>query len=298
MLRHKGRCFLGADASMIGKTCLVTGANSGIGLEIARGLAARGARVLMVARDADRGEAARVEVAESTGNDSVELLLCDLSSQRQVRELAAEVLDRCGELHLLVNNAGLTLGERTLTEDGIETTFAVNHLAPFLLTDLLRERLVASAPARVVTVASDAHRGSKIDFDDPSGERKFSAWGAYGQSKLANILFTTELAQRLEGTGVTATCLHPGVVRTGFGRQGPAFIRFFLKIGGLFLLTPERGADTAVWLASSSEVDGASGGYYEKRRIATSSRAARDPESAKRLWRLSERLTGLQPADE
>ena len=289
---------MGADASMIGKTCLVTGANSGIGLEIARGLAARGARVLMVARDADRGEAARVEVAESTGNDAVELLLCDLSSQRQVRELAAEVLDRCGELHLLVNNAGLTLGERTLTEDGIETTFAVNHLAPFLLTELLRERLVASAPARVVTVASDAHRGSKIDFDDPSGERKFSAWGAYGQSKLANILFTTELAQRLEGTGVTATCLHPGVVRTGFGRQGPAFIRFFLKIGGLFLLTPERGADTAVWLASSSDVDGASGGYYEKRRIATSSRAARDSESARRLWRLSERLTGLQPVDE
>jgi NAD(P)-dependent dehydrogenase (short-subunit alcohol dehydrogenase family) len=283
---------------MIGKTCLVTGANSGIGLEIARGLAARGARVLMVARDADRGEAARVEVAESTGNDSVELLLCDLSSQRQVRELAAEVLDRCGELHVLVNNAGLTLGERILTEDGIETTFAVNHLAPFLLTELLRERLVASAPARVVTVASDAHRGSKIDFDDPSGGRKFSAWGAYGQSKLANILFTTELAQRLEGTGVTATCLHPGVVRTGFGRQGPAFIRFFLKVGGFFLLTPGRGADTAVWLASSSEVEGASGGYYAKRRMATLSRAASDPESARRLWRLSERLTGLQPVDE
>ncbi len=283
---------------MIGKTCLVTGANSGIGLEIARGLAARGARVLMVARDADRGEAARVEVAESTGSDSVELLLCDLSSQRQVRELAVEVLDRCGELHVLVNNAGLTLGERILTEDGIETTFAVNHLAPFLLTELLRERLVASAPARVVTVASDAHRGSKIDFDDPSGGRKFSAWGAYGQSKLANILFTTELAQRLEGTGVTATCLHPGVVRTGFGRQGPAFIRFFLKVGGFFLLTPGRGADTGVWLASSSEVEGASGGYYAKRRMATLSRAASDPESARRLWRLSERLTGLQPVDE
>ncbi len=283
---------------MIGKTCLVTGANSGIGLEIARGLAARGARVLMVARDADRGEAARVEVAESRGSDSVELLLCDLSSQRQVRELAAEVLDRCGELHVLVNNAGLTLGERILTEDGIETTFAVNHLAPFLLTELVRERLVASAPARVVTVASHAHRGSKIDFDDPSGERKFNAWGAYGQSKLANILFTTELAQRLEGTGVTATCLHPGVVRTGFGRQGPASIRFFLKVGGLFLLTPERGADTAIWLTSSPEVDGASGGYYEKRRIAESSRAACDPESARRLWQLSERLTGLQPADE
>ena len=288
---------MGAEVSMIGKTCVVTGANSGIGLEIARALAANGARVLMVARDAVRGEAARVEVAESTGNDSVELLLCDLSSQRQVRKLADEILDRCGELHVLVNNAGLTLGERKLTEDGIETTFAVNHLAPFLLTELLLERLVASAPARVVTVASDAHRGSKIDFDDPSGELKFSSWGAYGQSKLANILFTSELAQRLEETGVTATCLHPGVVRTGFGRQGPAFIRFFFKAVSLFLLTPERGADTAIWLASSPEVDGTSGGYYEKRRIATPSRAARDPESARRLWRLSERLTGLQPAE-
>ena len=282
---------------MIGKTCLVTGANSGIGKEIARGLAAKGARVLMVARSPERGEAARAEVAESTDNDSVELLLCDLSSQRQVRGLADEVLDRCGELHVLVNNAGLTLGERTLTEDGIEATFAINHLAPFLLTELLRERLVASAPARVVTVASDAHRGSKIDFEDPSGERKFSSWGAYGQSKLANILFTCELARRLDGTDVTATCLHPGVVRTGFGRQGPAFIRAFLKVAGVFLLTPERGADTAIWLAASTEVDGTSGGYYEKRRLAEPSRAARDPESARRLWRLSERLTGLQPAD-
>ena len=288
---------MGAETSMIGKTCLVTGANSGIGKEIARGLAAEGARVLMVARNPERGEAARAEVAESTDNDSVELLLCDLSSQRQVRRLADEVLDRCGELHVLVNNAGLTLGERTLTEDGIEATFAINHLAPFLLTEFLRERLVASAPARVVTVASDAHRGSKIDFEDPSGERKFSSWGAYGQSKLANILFTCELARRLDGTDVTATCLHPGVVRTGFGRQGPAFIRVFLKVAGVFLLTPERGADTAIWLAASTEVDGASGGYYEKRRLAEPSRAARDPESARRLWRLSERLTGLQPAD-
>jgi NAD(P)-dependent dehydrogenase (short-subunit alcohol dehydrogenase family) len=282
---------------MIGKTCLVTGANSGIGKEIARGLAAEGARVLMVARSPERGEAARAEVAESTDNDFVELLLCDLSSQRQVRRLADEVLDRCGELHVLVNNAGLTLGERTLTEDGIEATFAINHLAPFLLTEFLRERLVASAPARVVTVASDAHRGSKIDFEDPSGERKFSSWGAYGQSKLANILFTSELARRLDGTDVTATCLHPGVVRTGFGRQGPAFVRAFLMVAGVFLLTPERGADTAIWLAASSEVDGASGGYYVKRRLAEPSRNARDPESARRLWRLSERLTGLQPAD-
>jgi len=278
---------------MTGKTCLVTGANSGIGKETARGLAARGARVLMVARSAERGETARREVAETTGNDDVELLLCDLSSQREVRRLAAEVLKSEEHLHVLVNNAGLILGRRILTGDEIETTFAVNHLAPFLLTQLLVDRLLVSAPARVVTVASDAHRGSRIDFEDPSGERKFSSMGAYGQSKLANILFTTELARRLDGTGVTATCLHPGVVRTGFGREGSPLIRTFFKLAGAFLLTPERGADTAIWLASSSDVEGASGGYYEKRRLAQASREGRDAAAAERLWTLSERMTGL-----
>jgi len=285
--------MVGSNAPMTGKTCLVTGANSGIGLEIARGLAAQGGRVLMVARDAARGEAARMEVAGSTGNDSVELLLCDLASQTQVRSLADRVLECCPKLHILVNNAGLTLGERILTEDGFETTFAVNHLAPFLLTELLRERLIASSPARVVTVASDAHSGGKIDFDDLSGERRFSGWAAYSQSKLANILFTSELAKRLEGTGVTATCLHPGVVRTGFARKGPTFFRIFFKAAWLFLLTPERGADTAVWLASSPEVAGASGGYYVKRRLRKPSKAAQDPETAAKLWRMSEKLTGL-----
>lgn len=279
--------------SMADKTCLVTGANSGIGLETARGLAQRGARVLMVARDPERGEAARTEVAESTGNNAVELLLCDLGSQRQVRELAAEVLERCEHLDVLVNNAGLTLGELILTEDGIESTFAVNHLAPFLLTALLRERLEASAPTRVVTVASDAHKGGKIDFDDLSGQRAFSGWRAYCQSKLANILFTRELARRLDGSGVTATCLHPGVVRSGFARKGPAFIRAYFKVAGLFLLTPKRGADTAVWLATSPEVEGASGGYYVKRRLTEPSRAAHSSETAARLWGVSERLTGL-----
>ena len=280
-------------ASMADKTCLVTGANSGIGLETARGLAQGGARVLMVARDPERGEAALAEVAESTGNDAVELLLCDLGSQRRVRELAAEVLERCERLDVLVNNAGLTLGERILTEDGIESTFAVNHLAPFLLTALLRERLEASAPARVVTVASDAHKGGKIDFEDLSGGHGFSGWKAYGQSKLANILFTREFARRHDGSGVTATCLHPGVVRTGFARQGPAFIRAYFKVAGLFLLRPERGADTAIWLASSPEVEGKSGGYYVKRRLTEPSRAAQSSETAARLWGVSERLTGL-----
>lgn len=278
---------------MTGKTCVVTGANSGIGKEIAFQLAARGARVVMVARDSGRGEAARAEVVDRTGSDRVELVLCNLSSQRQVRELASTLLRRCDRIHVLVNNAGLTLGDYLLTEDGIETTFAVNHLAPFLLTNLLLERLQASAPARVVTVASDAHRGNVIDFEDVSANRGYSSWKAYGASKLANILFTSELARRLEGTGVTATCLHPGVVRTGFGRRGPSLIRWWFKLAGTFLLSPAEGADTAVWLASAPEVEGASGGYYAKRRLRQPSKAARDAESAARLWDLSRRLTGL-----
>ena len=286
-----------SQKSLTGKTCLVTGANSGIGKEIARGLAAEGMRVLMVARNRERGEAARAEVSAATDNPAVELLVCDLASQRQVRELATTILDRCNRLELLVNNAGLTLGRRTLTEDGIETTFAVNHLAPFLLTNLLRDRLEASAPSRIVIVASDAHRGAEIDFDDLGGERGYSGWRAYQQSKLANILFNRELARRQNETGVTATCLHPGVVRTGFGRQGPALIRFGTRIAGMFLLPPNKGADTAIWLASSPEVEGASGGYYEKRRLANPSRAARDPVAATRLWELSERMVGLAPAE-
>jgi NAD(P)-dependent dehydrogenase (short-subunit alcohol dehydrogenase family) len=280
---------------MIGTTCVVTGANSGIGKEISYGLASWGARVVMVARDAERGESARTEVADRAGNDRIELALCDLSSQRQVRELASTLLERCGAINVLVNNAGLTLGDYLLTEDGIETTFAVNHLAPFLLTNLLLERLRASAPARVVTVASDAHRGNVIDFEDLSATRGYSSWRAYGASKLANILFTGELARRLDGTGVTATCLHPGVVRTAFGRRGPSFIRWWFKLSGAFLLTPTQGADTAVWLASSPDVEGANGGYYEKRKLRQPSKAARDRESAARLWEVSRRLTGLGP---
>jgi NAD(P)-dependent dehydrogenase (short-subunit alcohol dehydrogenase family) len=220
-------------------------------------------------------------------------LVCDLSSQRRIRELATTIIDGCDRLDVLVNNAGLTLGKRILTEDRIETIFAVNHLAPFLLTNLLLEKLKESAPSRIVTVASDAHRGATIDFDDPGGESGFSAWRAYGQSKLGNILFTRELARRLRGTGVTATSLHPGVVKSGFGRQGPGIVRIYFKMAGLFLLSPEQGADTAVWLASSPEVEGASGGYYQKRKLANPSRAARDPEAAMRLWRLSEQMTGL-----
>jgi NAD(P)-dependent dehydrogenase (short-subunit alcohol dehydrogenase family) len=277
---------------MTGKTCLITGASSGIGLEAARTLAGLGARVLMVARDRGRGEAARQLIASDTGSP-VELLLADLGYQRQVRELAVEVSRRCDRLDVLVNNAGLTLRDLVLTEDKIETTFAVNHLAPFLLTKLLQELLVASAPARVVTVASDAHRSARLDLDRIERRQWSSGWTAYCESKLANILFTRELARRLEGTGVTATCLHPGVVRTGFGRQGPAFIRAFFKLAGLFLVSPEQGAETIVYLASAAEAAETSGAYFEKCRERQPSAAALDDRAAERLWQVSEQLTGV-----
>ena len=284
----------GDFTQMDGRVCVITGATSGIGRAAASELAALGARVVIVARDPVRGAAARDEISRETRNHEVALEVADLKSQRQVRDLAARLLAALPEIHVLVNNAGLALAERRLTEDGLEETFAVNHLAPFLLTNLLLDRLRASAPARVVTVASAAHRGAVIPFDDLNGERGFSGWLAYGWTKLANILFTVELARRLEGSGVTATCLHPGVVATGFGREGPLLIREFQRwVGRLLLLDPQRGADTLVWLMSSPEVAGASGGYYVKRRLQTPSRAARDAAAARRLWKVSERLTGL-----
>jgi len=280
--------------AMDGRVCVITGATSGIGRAAAEQLAALGARLVIVARDPARGAAARDEIVTATGSREVALEIADLASQRQVRELAARLLAEEPEIHVLINNAGLTLGARRLTEDGLEETFAVNHLAPFLLTNLLLDRLRASAPARVVTVASAAHRGAAIPFDDLNGERGFSGWIAYGWTKLANILFTAELARRLAGSGVTATCLHPGVVATGFGREGPFLVREFQRLlGRVFLLDPKQGADTLVWLASSPEMEGASGGYYAKRRLATPSRAAGDAAAARRLWQESERLTGL-----
>jgi retinol dehydrogenase-14 len=285
MARHGG--------SMDGRVCVLTGTTSGIGRAAAFDLAALGATLVMVARDRDRAEAVRQEVVAGTGNRAVEVETVDLASQAQIRALAGRLVAAHPEIHVLANNAGLTLSERRVTEDSLEETFAVNHLAPFLLTNLLLDRLRASAPARVVTVASDAHHGSTIPFDDLNATSGYSGWAAYGWSKLANILFTLELARRLEGTGVTATCLHPGVVATGFGRQGPWFVRAFQKVSSRFLLDPKQGADTLVWLASSPDVEGASGGYYVKRKLTEPSRAARDAAAASRLWRVSEQLTGL-----
>jgi NAD(P)-dependent dehydrogenase (short-subunit alcohol dehydrogenase family) len=275
------------------KTCVVTGATSGIGRAGARKLAQQGFGVVVVARDRAKGESVVREIIDRTGNDRVSLELCDLASLEQVRQLAERLASGHPSVDVLINNAGLTMAEHVLTDDGYETTFAVNHLAPFLLTNLLGETLRANAPARVITVSSDAHHGAAIPFDNLNGEQGYSGWSVYGWTKLANILFTAELARRLAGSGVTATCLHPGVVATGFGRTAPLIIKAFQILARPLLLSSDKGADTLVWLATSADVEGASGGYYVKRKLTEPSAAARDTEVAQRLWKVSEELTHL-----
>jgi len=212
-----------------------------------------------------------------------------------VRGLAGRLagLDR---IDVLINNAGLVLGERRITPDGLEHVFALNHLAPFLLTNLLLPKLTGSAPARVVTVASDAHSAARLDLSDPNLEHGWDSWRSYTNSKLANILFTRELARRLDGTGVTANCAHPGVVRTGFGRESRPLLKLGITIARPFMLSPGRGADTIVYLAGSPEVAGQTGGYYVKRQRREPSATARDDTLARELWELSEKMTGLAPA--
>ena len=279
---------------MNGKVCVVTGATSGIGKAAAAALARQGAQVVLVGRDRGRAEAAAAEMgAVSTVPPKVEI--ADLASMEQVRALAGR-LASLERIDVLINNAGLVLGERRVTQDGFEHVFAVNHLAPFLLTNLLLPELTGSAPARVVTVTSDAHSAASLDLDDPSLEHGWNSWRSYANSKLANILFTRELARRLDGTGVTANCAHPGVVRTGFGRESRPLLRFGLTLARPFLLSPGRGADTIVYLASSPDVADQTGGYYVKRQRREPSAAARDDTVARELWELSEKLTGLAPA--
>jgi retinol dehydrogenase-12 len=279
---------------MNGKVCVVTGATSGIGKAAATALARLGARVVLVGRDRGRAEQAAAEIGPvSTSPPTVEI--ADLASMNQVRALAGR-LAALERIDVLINNAGLVLGERRLTPDGFEHVFAVNHLAPFLLTNLLLPRLTASAPARVITVTSDAHSAARLDLDDPNLEHGWNSWRSYANSKLANILFTRELARRVHGTGVTANCAHPGVVRTGFGRDGRPLLRLGVTLARPFFLSPERGADTVVYLASSPEVAEQTGGYYVKRERREPSAAARDDAAARKLWEISEKLTGLAPA--
>jgi retinol dehydrogenase 12 len=281
---------------MSGLTCLVTGATSGIGMQTALRLAMLGATVIIVGRDTPRGEAAGAEISSRVPSAQVEVMTADLSSLAQVRRLAGEIVARRDRLDVLVNNAGVISMRRQLTADGLETTFATNHLGPFLLTSLLRGLLERSAPARVVTVSSAAHKQVRvIPWDDlPYGAR--SAPGqAYPLSKLLNILFTAELARRLAGTGVTANCLHPGFVRTALGRDVTGVLGAVLPVVLRLQPGPATGAKTPVYLATSPEVAHVTGGYFVKCKPAEPSALARDAQAATRLWALSEGLTDLVP---
>lgn len=281
--------------SMAGKVVLITGGTGGIGKATAIGLATMGARVAITGRDSGRAEVAAVEIRHAASNPDVHAFVADLSSQAEVRRLAAEVLEAYPRLDALVNNVGGSWATRHVTADGLEHTFAVNHLAAFLLTNLLLDRLKASAPARVVTVSSAAHSTGTINFDDLQGERGYSERKAYPQSKLASVMFTYELARRLEGTGVTATVLHPGVVNSGFGAEDPGLIfKVLVPLMRPFLKTPAQGAATSVYLASARNVEGVTGKYFANSRLETSNTASYDVDVASRLWQVSAALVGVE----
>lgn len=277
-------------ADLKNKTVLVTGATSGIGLEACVQLASMGADLVMVARDRAKGEAATADVEKRARARRPSLMLCDFASQKSIRALVDELRKSRSRLHILVNNAGSVTANRELTEDGIERTFAVNHLGYFLLTNLLLDVLKKSAPARVVNVASINHLVATMDFDDLGFEKGYFITNAYNRSKLGNVLFTRELARRLQGTGVTVNCLHPGAVSTNIWSHAAWWARPFLSIAKLFMVAPKRGGDAIVFLATSPEVEGMTGGYYERNRLALPSRLARDDALAAKLWDVSAKM--------
>jgi NAD(P)-dependent dehydrogenase (short-subunit alcohol dehydrogenase family) len=285
------------NVDMKGKICLVTGATSGIGRITARELARMGATVVVVARDPRRGDETVGAIRAETGNPAIELMIADLSSLASIRQLGREFKVRHDKLHVLVNNAGAVNATRRTTVDGMELTFATNHLGYFLLTHLVLDRLKASAPSRVVSVSSTAHKGKAMTWDDLQHEQRYAPVQVYGESKLANILFTYELARRLDGTGVTANCLHPGVIASGFAQNDPGWIRFGFKLLRPFILTPEQGARTSIYLASSPEVEKVSGKYFVRSTAVRSSRASYSVADARRLWEVSEELVRLAPEE-
>ena len=283
---------------MAGKVALITGGTGGIGKATAIGLATMGARVGITGRDLARAEQAASDIRAASANPAVDAFAADLTSQAEVHRLAVGILDAYPRLDVLVNNVGGFWAHRHATADGLERTFALNHLASFLLTNLLLGRLKASAPARVVTVSSGAQSMGRIDFDDLQGARNYSGQRAYNQSKLANIMFTNELAHRLDGTGVTANSLHPGVVRTNFGAEDQAwFFTVISRVVRPLLKTPAKGAQTSIYLASSPEVEGVSGRFFVNRMPKTPNKVAYDTEMTTRLWDVSADLVGMTSAN-
>ncbi len=274
---------------------VITGANSGMGKATSVELAKTGAIVVMLCRNKAKGEEAIKEVRDLSGNSSVELMICDLRSLKSIENFCTEFKNRFQRLDILVNNAGVVLPGRHETFDGCELQFGVNHLGHFLLTNRLLDIMIASAPARIINVSSGAHKIGHIHIKDVNLSKNYTAWRAYAQSKLANILFTYELADRLKGRGVTANCLHPGAVATAMGiNRDTGFGTFITRILKPFFQTPEKGAQTAVYLATSPDVEGVTGKYYYQKRPLLSSKRSYDKEMAKSLWALSEKMTGIR----
>jgi NAD(P)-dependent dehydrogenase (short-subunit alcohol dehydrogenase family) len=276
-----------------GKVCVITGATSGLGLEAAERLAKLGARLVLVGRDRNRGEAALRRLRAAVPDVPVRIHYADLSLMSEQKRVATEIRDAEPRIDVLLNNAGATFFARRETEEGLELTFALNHMAYFVMTNILLDRLSAAAPSRIVSTSSGAHRGQRLDFADLQSENHYNGMAVYGRSKLANILFTRELARRLAGTGVTANCLHPGFVATRFGNDNGLIGRLGIRIAQLGAIPVAKGAETIVYLASSPEVAGASGGYYQKSRLAQPSNEAQSDEAARRLWAESAHLSGM-----
>lgn len=282
-----------SDWDLAGKRCVVTGATSGIGRATAVALAGEGARIALVCRSPLRGEETVAEIHERTGSRDVEVFLADLGSQASIRQVARELLTRCPQIHVLVNNAGTVELRRSETVDGIETTWAVNHLGYFLLTGLLLERIRESAPARIINVASDAHKFVRSFDPEQAEEGRYRWWSAYGRSKLANLLFTRELARRLEGSGVTVNAVHPGAVATRLGQQNGWWAKPLTAALGLFFKSPAQGAATSIHLARSPNLADTTGGYFADSKPHAASALARDDARAGCLWAVSARQVGL-----
>ncbi len=276
------------------KICLITGATAGIGKATAHGLASMGAKIVITGRSKEKTLATVAELKAATNNQNIDFLLGDLSVLAEVRKLAEEFKSKYARLDVLINNAGGVFAKRQLTKDGLEYTFAFNHLAPFLLTNSLLDVLKSSGPARVVTVSSAAERGGRLDFDNLQGERKYSAFGAYSTSKLENILFSNELARRLAGSGVTSNSLHPGFVASNFGKNNPGLMTIAISLLQPFAINTTQGAATSIYLASSSAVEAVSGKFFTKSaQSQPHNPVATDQAKADRLWEISQKLTGL-----
>jgi len=279
---------------MDGKVCVITGGTSGIGLVAAGTLAQQGARLVLVAREKARGEAAMARIRERARSAEISIHYGDLSRLQEMHRLGREIAAAEPKIDVLMNNAGAMFSRRSVTEDGLERTFAVNHMAYFVLTHRLRERLIAAAPSRVVSTASEAHRRERLDFDDLQSARSYRALRVYGRSKLCNILFTRELARRLAGSGVTANSLHPGFVATRIADNNGGLFRVGVGIAkSFFALSPEKGAETMVYLATSPDVARVTGGYFDKSRPAVPTAAAQDDAAARHLWEESARIARL-----